>query len=89
MEKILVKKLNAQELKALGVEKWGIWTCEPKTFDYHYDDKESCQILEGKVTVKTPDQEVSFGPGDFVVFPKGLSCTWKVFEAVKKHYKFG
>ncbi|MBU2573903.1 MAG: DUF861 domain-containing protein [Elusimicrobia bacterium] len=27
--------------------------------------------------------------GDIAVFPKGLTCRWKVHEAVKKHYFFG
>ena len=29
------------------------------------------------------------GPGDRVVFPQGLDCTWKVKKAVRKHYQFG
>ena len=47
-------------------------------------------ILEGEVTV-TPDagEPVTFGPGDMVEFSAGLSCTWDVHKAVKKHYKFG
>ena len=35
------------------------------------------------------DQTVSFGPGDYVVFPQGLDCTWKVKKTIRKHYKFG
>jgi uncharacterized cupin superfamily protein len=31
---------------------------------------------------------VEFGAGDLVVFPKGMSCTWEVSEAVSKHYNF-
>jgi uncharacterized protein len=31
---------------------------------------------------------VSFGPGDLVVFPNGLECTWHVHEGVVKHYNF-
>ncbi len=65
-----------------------IWTCEPKSFPWHYDEKETCLILAGEVTVKTIDQEVSFGPGDYVVFPEGLSCEWEVKKPVRKHYKF-
>ena len=26
---------------------------------------------------------------DLVVFPEGMSCTWEVHKAVKKHYRFG
>ncbi len=46
-------------------------------------------MLEGDVTVEAGDQSVSFGPGDCVVFPEGLTCTWKVNKAIRKHYKFG
>ena len=30
-----------------------------------------------------------FSAGDYVIFPKGLKCTWKVAEDITKHYKFG
>ena len=77
-------------LEELGCFSWSIWTKEPSSFPWHYDEKETCLILEGKVSV-TPSggESVSFGKGDLVVFPQGLSCTWNVLEAVRKHYKFG
>jgi len=53
-----------------------------------YAQTENCHILVGEVTVKIADQEVSFGPGDFVTFPKGLDCVWTVKKAVLKHYSF-
>ncbi len=89
MEKIEVRKPTESELEELGVKSWPIWECEPSTFDWEYSDKETCYILEGKVTVKSDDQEVSFGAGDLVIFPKGLKCVWNVEQAVRKHYKFG
>ena len=87
--KITVEKLSEDTLKGLGVFSWPIWTKEPSSFDWHYDEKEACYFLEGEVTVTTPSGTVSFGKGDFVTFPQGLSCTWKVKKAVRKHYKFG
>jgi len=42
-----------------------------------------------KVTVTDGKESVSFGPGDLVVFPEDLECTWNVHEAVTKHYNFG
>jgi hypothetical protein len=30
-----------------------------------------------------------FAAGDFVTFPKGMSCRWKVLEPVRKHYRLG
>ena len=50
---------------------------------------ETCYLLEGKVKVTTDEEEVEFGVGDMVTFPKGLSCTWQVKEKVRKHYTFG
>jgi len=87
--KVFVEKPTEVKLKDLGVFSWGIWTKEPSTFDWYYEEKEVCYFLEGEVTVKTPYETVSFGKGDLVTFPQGLSCTWQVKKAVRKHYKFG
>ena len=87
--KIIIEKPNAEKLKQLDVASWGIWECDASTFEWHYDDKETCYILEGKVTVKTADQEVNLEKGDLAIFPKDLDCTWIVHEKVKKHYRFG
>jgi len=84
---IQVRKPTAEEKKTAST--WPIWEKEPSTFPWSYDEKETCLILEGKATVKTPDGEVKFGAGDYVIFPVGLSCTWKVEQRIKKHYKFG
>jgi uncharacterized cupin superfamily protein len=86
---IVVRKPTKEEIAACSA--WPIWTCEPSTFDYSYGDKETCLILEGKVKIESPDgkEAVSFAAGDLVIFPKGLSCVWKVEKAVRKHYNFG
>lgn len=86
---IKVFKPSKDELESQKVETWDIWTCEPSKFDWTYSDRETCYILEGQVTVTTDTEQVSFGPGDMVVFPAGLSCVWEVFKPVRKHYQFG
>ncbi len=77
-------------INALGVTHWPIWTCDPSTFPWTYSEKETCLILEGDVTV-TPDEgsPIRFKAGDLVIFPAGMSCTWEVHIAVRKHYRFG
>ena len=87
--KILIEKLTETKLQDLNVFSWAIWTKEVSTFDWHYDEQEQCYFLEGAVTVTTPYETVSFGKGDFVTFPQGLSCTWQIKKNVKKHYQFG
>ncbi len=86
---IKVQKLGQDQLKKIGVFGWPIWEKEVSRFPWAYDSIEECFFLEGKVTVETKDgKSVSFGKGDFVSFPKGLSCTWNIKEAVRKHYNF-
>ena len=77
-------------LSQLGVSDWPIWEKEPSRFPWTYDDAETCYLLEGDVVV-TPDggAPVQFGKGDLVTFSAGLSCTWEVRGAVRKHYRFG
>lgn len=90
MSKILVKRPDKVELEALGIDRWGTWECSPSTFPWQYDETETCYVFEGRVTVETPEGEsVEIGPGDLVTFPKGLSCTWKVHEKIRKVYRFG
>ena len=86
--KIQIEKPTPEKLKSLNVDSWPIWTKEPSKFDWHYDEKETCYILEGEVTIETSDGSVSFGKNDLVTFPKGLSCTWQVKKPVRKHYQF-
>ncbi|MBI4658039.1 MAG: cupin domain-containing protein [Verrucomicrobia bacterium] len=87
--KIDVRKPTADELKTMGVTAWPVWSCGISTFDWSYSDQETCYLLEGEVTVETGREAVSFGKGDLVVFPRGLSCVWKVKAPVRKHYRFG
>ena len=87
--KIEIKKSKKEDMEKEGVLSWSIWEKEVSRFDWHYDDTEECYLLEGKVVVETEDGEtVEFGKGDFVIFPKGLSCIWDIKEPVKKHYSF-
>ncbi|MBH31552.1 MAG: cupin [Candidatus Marinimicrobia bacterium] len=69
-------------------ETYPIWSCEKSKFPWTYSSTEQCLIIEGEVTVKTGTGEVSFGSGDLVTFPAGLSCTWIISRAVKKYYTF-
>jgi len=81
---------SQEELDRIGVPSWPIWTKEESEFPWTYDAEETCYFLEGDVVVTPVDSEpVEVGKGDLVTFPKGMSCTWKVRGAVRKHYQFG
>jgi len=84
------KNPDDDQLEKLGVKSWPIWEKEESEFPWSYSDKETCYLLEGEVEV-TPEgaEPVTFGKGDLVTFPKGMSCKWKITKAVRKHYTFG
>ncbi|MBU1113214.1 MAG: cupin domain-containing protein [Candidatus Omnitrophica bacterium] len=86
---IEVKKPTEEELISLGVKSWPIWEKEASSFDWYYDQKETCYFLEGEVEVETEGaKSLKIQKGDLVVFPKGLNCKWQIQKAVRKHYKF-
>jgi len=84
---IIVRKPTENEIVVMS--KNPTWECGVSEFDWHYDSKETCILLNGEVTVEYDGKSISFGAGDFVMFPEGLSCVWKVTKPVKKHYVFG
>ena len=86
---VVVRKPTKEEIQKC--QAWPIWTCDVSRFDYSYDEKEICLILEGQVTVsdRTGTKSITFGPGDLVIFPQGLDCVWDVAKPVRKHYQFG
>ena len=86
----VVSQPDEEFLEKKGVFSWGTWGCAVSKFPWTYDSSESCYLLEGKVTVTPTDGRppATFGKGDFVTFPSGMSCTWDVSEPVKKHFMF-
>ena len=85
--KIEIRSLSQDEIEKQGILTWPVWTCQISTFTWKYDSKETCYILEGEVEVETPVETIRFGPGDRVIFPRGMECTWKVLKPVRKHYR--
>ena len=86
--KIEVRTINEGEIAEKDVFKWPIWSCEISEFDWEYSDQETCLLLEGEVEVSSEFETVRFSAGDYVIFPKGLRCRWKVAKPVRKHYSF-
>ena len=81
---------DPKRLDDLGVRQWDIWEKEVSEFPWSYDEQEICFFLEGEVIVTPKNgKSVRFGKGDLVTFPAGMSCTWKVLQPVRKHYRFG
>ena len=38
-------------VEELGIKSWPIWTCDVSSFDWAYEEKETCLLIDGEVTV--------------------------------------
>ena len=87
--KITVEKNPVQSrLDALGVSKWATWQKEVSVFPWLFPEQEIAYILEGEcVITPTGGSPVTFGKGDLVTFPAGLSASWEVKQPLHKHYQ--
>jgi uncharacterized cupin superfamily protein len=91
MNAVIIKQSNpdTELLEKLGVFAWPIWSKEVSTFPWTYDSEETCYLLEGEVVVIPREGEpIHLKAGDLVTFPAGMSCTWQIRQAVRKHYVF-
>lgn len=88
MEKIKVEHLTDGEIEKRGIKNWGVWEKEVSEFDWEYTSEEHCYIIEGKVIIESPNETVEIKKDDYVVFPVGLKCRWKVLDQIKKYYIF-
>jgi len=86
----IVDNPSQEQLDEIGVRSWPQWGCGVSVFPWTYDEPETCYLLEGEVFV-TPEggEPTRVAAGQLVTFPAGMSCTWDVKAAVKKHYRFG
>jgi uncharacterized protein len=89
VSQITVEKNPVQSrLDALGVSKWSTWQKEISTFPWTFHEQEIAYILEGECVI-TPagGAPVSFGKGDLVTFPAGITASWQVIKPLHKHYQ--
>lgn len=91
MSKEILVEHNAtpMKLEVIGVYDWPIWKKEVSTFDWQYDQQETCYIIRGEFTV-TPEggSPQQFKRGDLITFPQGMKCTWEITKDVEKHYDY-
>jgi uncharacterized cupin superfamily protein len=65
----------------------GLWRSEAGKWRIAYTEEEYCQILEGRsVIADTAGHEVTVGPGDSFVIPRGFTGTWEVVEPTRKRF---
>ena len=84
MKVLITSHCSASVIIQYGIKSWPIWECEPSKFQWNYDDKEICLIIEGqaKISIQNGDIYV-IKAGDLVEFPAGLNCKWEVTKSIK------
>jgi hypothetical protein len=85
---ILQQQLTDNQIEEFGIRQWPIWEKEISRFSYVYEEEELCYFLEGIVVIETEQGSTTIKKGDYITFPKGLSCVWDIKEPVRKHYLF-
>ncbi|HNV88323.1 MAG TPA: cupin domain-containing protein [Methylotenera sp.] len=94
MNQIIVEHNPGQtRLEAMGVNKWPTWQKEVSVFDWTFPEQEIAYILEGECVITPKDgtptggAAVTFGKGDLVTFPAGMTVSWEVKKPLHKHYQ--
>jgi uncharacterized cupin superfamily protein len=88
MNIVVEKNPGQSRLDALNVTKWPTWQKEISTFPWTFHEQEIAYILEGECIITPTDgTPISFGKGDLVTFPAGMTANWEVKKPLHKHYK--
>jgi len=88
MKTIEKKRMTQEEVDKRGISSWGVWEKEPSEFDWEYTSEEHCFIIEGKAVITSGNTTEVIEEGDYVIFPVGMKCNWKVKRSLKKYYNF-
>ena len=83
---VTIRKPTQSEINEASA--WKIWTKGITIFEMNYAKSERCLIIEGEVKVIAEGKNYYFKGGDYVIFKKGLKCTWVIKSPVKKYYLF-
>ena len=58
MKVIITSPCSASTIIQYGIKSWPIWECEPSKFQWNYDDKEICLLIEGQAKISTKNGEI-------------------------------
>ena len=90
MKVLITSPCSASVIIKYGIKNWPIWECKPSKFQWHYDEKEICLVIEGEATLRTQKGEIYvIKAGDLVEFSAGTDCEWEITKCIKKHYRLG
>jgi len=84
---MITKLPTEQEIKEST--NWDTWEKGPSKFSWHYDEHETCLLLEGEAIITdSSGSKRIIKEGDWVEFPKGMSCEWEIKKHLRKKYTF-
>ena len=90
MKVLITSPCSASVIIQNGIKSWPIWNVSEANFQWDYDDKKICLIIEDEAKIKTKNDGIYIvKAGDLVELPAGLFCEWEVTKSIKKHYRLG
>ena len=60
MKVLITSPCSASVIIQYGIKSWPIWECEPSKFQWNYDDKEICLIIEGQAKISAQNGDIYF-----------------------------
>ena len=87
MKGFIVKQMDWEEAKQLGIHTWEEWESGPSVTEGEFPEQEACYFLEGELYITVGEHIHTIKPNMLVTLPKGLPCKWDIPHYVKKMYK--
>ena len=77
MKVLITSPCSASTIIQYGIKSWPIWECEPSKFQWNYNDKEICLIIEGQAKISTKNGYIYFiKAGDLFEFSLDFNANW-------------
>jgi len=89
MTKVIATRPSQHALEELGVKNWPMQSSEVAIYPQHYEEKETCYLLEGEADIVVGEDRMTVHAGDLVIFSAGMDCIWEVHHPITKRYQVG
>lgn len=88
MKNVQVYRLSGDERDRRGVQAWDVWEKDASESEWSYTVEEHCFVERGSARIIHHGATLDVREGDYVVFPVGMTCTWKVPGPLTVRYAF-
>jgi hypothetical protein len=88
VKSVQVYRLSGDELDRQDMRGWDVWEKDASESECSYTMEEHCFVERGSARIIHRGATLDVREGDYVVFPVGMTCTWKVAGPLGVRYAF-